>query len=568
MKRAFENSLKRCSTDLCGFWRFAKDENDAGREEKWFLGLPSGEKVYVPSVWNTQMGMLEYEGVCWYQRSFVTEGGALRFCFGAIMTYAEVWLDGDYLGSHYGGFCQFDFIKEAVEAGEHTLTVRVDNSFDRYSIPQATVDWYHYGGITREVCVERLRGVSVLNNKLHYTLSEDYSRAECFFELELYGAEGAGEDTVVASVGEKAVSLAVSVKPGERVTVKTDAFTVDSVRLWSPEEPNLYPINIESSTDGLCDRCGFRHVTVTERGIAINGKVFEVRGVNRHEEHPCFGFAFPESQMQRDIDIIKDLGCNSVRGSHYPNSKTFVDLLDEQGLTFWSEIPIWGCGFGEETLADAAVVERGLDMHREMVKYYYNHPSIIIFGMHNEILTDTDAAVAMSKTYYEYLKAEGGNRIVTYASHLPSVDRCFGYCDIICLNVYYGWYSGPISKWDSFVEEFRERREKLGLSHKPVIFSEFGGAAIYGYHTFDNLRWTEEYQANLLSHCLKLFHRDPMVVGYYVWQFSDIRTSKQMGLNRARSFNNKGLIDEHRRPKLAYLEVRKLNREFKEEENN
>lgn len=110
--------------------------------------------MIVPSMWNNEMGLLKYEGTAWYQKKLYTKGGCLRFCFGGVMAVADVWLDGTYLGNHYGGFCQFDFIVNDVASGEHILTVRVDNRFDEHSIPQTHVDWYHYGGITRDIAVK------------------------------------------------------------------------------------------------------------------------------------------------------------------------------------------------------------------------------------------------------------------------------------------------------------------------------------------------------------------------------------------------------------------------------
>ena len=119
------------------------------------------------------------------------------------------------------------------------------------------------------------------------------------------------------------------------------------------------------------------------------------------------------------------MGCNAIRGSHYPNSKEFVDYLDMHGILFWSEIPIWGGGFSEEALADPIAIERGLDMHREMLKHYYNHPCIIMWGMHNEILTNTKPGLDISNCYYNYLKKNGENRLVVYATNIPMDDICF-----------------------------------------------------------------------------------------------------------------------------------------------
>ena len=567
--RAFEQHKKRERTLLNGFWQFATDAEDRGVAESWYMGLPSSETVSVPSVWNTQLGLLTYEGAAFYQRTFDTDGGTLRFCFGGVMTDATVWLDDMLLGTHYGGFCQFDLIAKDVSAGTHRLTVRADNRFDAHSIPQKRVDWYHYGGICRDVEVERLSGVCTLCAHLEYELAADYAAATYRFVLSLYNAETVEITTpLTLRLGDETVYQgSVTLTAGETVEWRSPEFALNAPRLWDPEDPYLYGIAVETATDGLCDRVGFRSVVVKPDGVYVNGHYVELRGVNRHEEHPDWGFAFPVGLMKRDLDIAKDMGCNTLRGSHYPNSRVFVDMLDERGILFWSEIPIWGCGFSQEALGDPVVVERGLSMHREMVKHYYNHPSIIIWGMHNEIRSDTPEALEMTKRYYTYLKANGGDRIVTYASNRPLDDICMGYADLICLNVYHGWYGGAKKeRWDLFMEEFRDRRKALRLEAKPVVMSEFGAAGLYGHHTFDDIPWTEEYQAELIAYCLELFRGDPMTCGYYVWQFSDIRTCPQAGIDRARGFNNKGLVNEYRKPKAAYHAVKRLYCEFAKKE--
>jgi beta-glucuronidase len=264
----------------------------------------------------------------------------------------------------------------------------------------------------------------------------------------------------------------------------------------------------------------------------------------------------PLGIMLRDVEIIEGAACNAIRGSHYPNHPAFLDLLDERGILFWSEIPIWGHGFTPEQLADERVIERGLNMHKEMVREHFNHPSIILWGMHNEIDSETEAGKNISRIYYEYLKENGGERLVTYASDRQDHDISMEYCDVISLNQYVGWYDGVYRDWDHYLDTMEAHFKANGLN-KPVIMGEFGAAAIYGHHTFDNLKWTEEYQATLVAECIERFYKRGFA-GTFVWQFSDIRTSKEMGLNRARSFNNKGIVNEYRRPKLAYGAVKSI----------
>lgn len=568
MGRLFEEHTLRRWQSLDGAWRMQADPCDRGEQDGYVQGLPDGSFTSVPSVFNLTGGLMDYEGTVYYEKEFTTGGGCLRVVFDGVLTYAGVFLDGRLLGRHSGGFTGFSFLVPGVRAGRHRLTVAVDNRFYADSIPQKKVDWYHWGGIIRSVRVEELRGIAVLSAHLEYTLNEELTAAQAHFTLRLYNAERTEvRDTLTAELdGAEVVSLPLTLAPGESREVTTKDFTVSPVRLWSPETPELYTMTLRTRTDDLTDRTGFRLVEVREGQVLLNHRPVEFRGVNRHEEHPDFGFAFPQSLMRRDLELIRAAGCNAVRGSHYPNSKDFVDLLDETGMLFWSEIPIWGCGFSRETLADPAVVSGGLEMHREMVEQYYNHPSVIFWGMHNEIPSDCAAAVDLTRIYYEFLKKHGGNRLVVYASNVPETDQCLAYGDCICLNIYLGWYGGKLRDWDTYTDRFLAGLCERGFAPRPVIYSEFGAAAIYGCHDDASVLWSEEYQAELLSHCLSVFHRHPAVVGSFVWQFADIRTCLQAGINRARGFNNKGILNEYRKPKLAYHAVKNCYLAFSKEE--
>ncbi len=567
MSRLYREHKIRKTECLDGAWNFVTDPSDIGISEGWYNGF-SGKSTVVPSVWNTKEGLEEYEGASWYSREFYTEGGTLRFVFGSVLTEARVWLDGEFLGSHYGGFCQFELTAREVTAGEHRLTLRVDNRFDSRSIPQSGVDWYHYGGITRSVSVESLEGISVLSARLEYTLTDSLDSAECRAVLLLYNAgEKTESDSINVKLLDKEITVPVTLNPDEKREICTQSFTISDFECWSTDNPRLYTLEISSATDDLYYRVGFRLVEVKSDGVYLNGKRVELLGVNRHEEHPDFGFAFPESLMERDIDIAVNMGCNIIRGAHYPNNPLFLDMLDERGILFYSEIPIWGGGFSESALSDEEVVLRGENMHREMVEHYYNHPSIIIWGMHNEILTETEAGIEMSRRYYSLLKEIGGNRIVTFATNRPLKDECLEYCDIISINMYIGWYGRKDDRWDDFLSAVKARRDALGYSDKPILMSEFGAGAVFGHRSFEGFRWSEEYQAKLISDCIELFHSDSAVCGSLVWHFADART--QFDLTRARGYNNKGVLNEYRHPKAAYFRVAELyNRYLNEAKTN
>ena len=570
MKRLFSEHKKRNVLELSGAWKFLADADCTGKEKGWQNGLPSGQTVIIPSVWNNELGMLNFEGCGWYERAFETEGGTLLLEFESVMSAATVWLDGNEIGSHYGAFTKFEFILKDVAKGLHTLVVRADSRIDKKSFPQRYTDWHNYGGIARDVFAHELNGISILVNHIVYELSQDMRSATVYSELELFNAsDKLLSSSVSVTVGDTTIyNDALTLDGYERRYIKSTPVVMADISLWDTDSPALYDVVAVTDTDDLFDKIGFRHIEVKNGDILLNGRSIELLGVNRHEEHPEWGFAFPAKLMKKDLDLICDMGCNTIRGSHYPNSKIFVDMLDERGILFWSEIPMWGCGFSWEALQDPVIIERGLNMHKEMVRQYYNHPSIIIWGMHNEIDTSQEFTINLTKQYYEHLKKFGGNRLITHASNHPLNDVCMDYNDIVCINIYHGWYNyyggtGSLKDWDKFVLDLKNRLIEKGWFGKPVIMSEFGAAALAGFHThFDTVRWSEEYQRDLIEYCLELFHNTDYMRGTYVWQFCNIRTSPSMDINRVRYFNNKGILDEYRNPKSAYFKIKELYHKY------
>ena len=553
MGRLFKEYDKRQVTSLGGFWRFIEDAERKGEEEKWFNTFPeTAEKMFVPSCWNLKLGKLEYFGAAWYEREIDITSKNSLLEFEGVLSYAKVWLDGEYLGDHYGGYTAFSFLLENIEIGIHRLTVMVDNSADDATLPSDVADWYRYGGIIRDVKLHNLNNTYISKVHISYDLSDNLDSAEVLVKANISSLAGEREENITLKFGDSVV-VEQSVTLGEEKTFEFK-FSADNISLWDIDAPNLYTVKISTSDDDITDRIGFRKIETKENKIFLNGKSIFLKGVNRHEDHPEFGNAFPVSLMQRDLDIIKNLGCNTIRGSHYPNSKEFLDLLDENGILFWSEIPMWG-EQNVETLNKPILLSRALYMHTEMVEQYFNHPSIIIWGMHNEIETTEQIAVTITEKIYNLLKGSDTSRLITYATDRAERDICFKYCDFISINKYFGWYGGGTDAWKGFFDELKVWFKEQGVSEKAVVMSEFGGAALYGNHTFDNIKWSEEYQANLLSESIDAFIESGMVCGTYVWHFADARTIRPV-TDRARGFNNKGILNEYRKPKAAYFTVK------------
>ena len=555
MERIFKEHYLRNTELLNGDWKFAVDKDNVGEDEKWFSNFPADFRfVNVPSCWNLELDLADYFGVAWYSKEFFSEECFLQIEFGAVSGLAKVYLDGELLGEHYGGFSAFKFAKQISE-GYHTVTVRVDASSNKINtIPLQEVDWYHYGGIIRSIEISRFSAPYIARHRVSYKLDDALKNADVKAVVEL--CNPTDTDAVVPvsiRVGESVCECEVSVSAKASATVEKN-FVMNSVCLWDVGAPELYDLVIATDKDDVIDRMGFRKIEARDKQIFLNGKSIFLKGVNRHEEHPDWGFAVPANITKRDIAIIKNLNCNAIRGAHYPQSKTLLDYLDREGILFWSEIPMWG--YSPAALADPLTIERGLTMHKEMVEQYFHHPSIVVWGLHNEIITESNEAYAITKTFSEYVRSQDDSRLITYATYRFDKDICLEFVDFVSLNYYMGWYAGSLDEWNDFIKGIRGKMIEKGVGDKPVVMSEFGCAALAGFDDFAHNKWTMQYQSDFVETVIKLAMQEDGFCGTYVWQFADI--TSDININRARGFNNKGLVSEHRRPKTSYYTVQKL----------
>ena len=555
MERIFKEHFLRSKELLNGDWRFCPDKHNVGIEEKWFESFPENFRyANVPSCWNLELDLHDYFGVAWYSKDFYCEECYLSVEFGAVTGLTRVYLDGEELGEHYGGWTAFDFAKK-VSGGKHTLTVRVDaSSNDLNTIPLQHVDWYHNGGIIRSVEISKYSHAYIKNHRVSYELDDELKNAEVTASCVIFNPfESDEEIDLNFRVGDACLSERVSVPAGQCLEYeKKIAF--ENVTLWDIGAPKLYDVVISTGTDDVIDKIGFRKIEAKDKKIYLNGKSIVFKGVNRHEEHPDWGFAVPANITKRDVDIIKNMNCNIIRGAHYPQSRTLLDYLDREGIMFWSEIPMWG--FTKEALGDPLTLERGLTMHSEMVDQYFHHPSIVIWGLHNEVDTGSKEAYDLTKKFSELIRGKDGSRLITFATDKFFDDICLEFADFVSLNYYYGWYGGTLEKWEPFIKGVRDLMIKKGVGDKPVVMSEFGCAAMQGFDDFGHDKWTMQYQGKFLKTVIDLAFATDGFCGTFVWQFAD--TTSDVNINRARGFNNKGIVTEHRRPKSAYFTVKEL----------
>ncbi len=553
MQHVLENIKKRKKISLDGLWRFAAHDGD------FYRGIPDADEICVPSCWNCTPKYFSYEGVAWYETEIYAESENIRIIFEAVQNECEIYLDGKKIGYHYGGFTEFNIDAFGISKGMHKLCVRVDNTHnDTDTIPLSKCDWFHYGGIARSVYMVSLDGDYIDSFVVKYDLTDDLESAVLNVKAKIFSFEGKETKVSFRLDGEVLAEKTVSISSEE--TIEFLDIKVDGIRLWDIGRGELYTATIETNCDSALENIGFRKIETRGRDIYLNNRKIKLRGINRHDEHPDWGFSIPSSLIKRDIDLIVDMGCNTIRGSHYPNSRFVLDYCDRKGILFWEEIPLWQANQTAETAGEPKIAERGETMLSEMIRRDIHRPCIILWGLHNEINTTCMEGYELTKRYRAAVEKLDKSRLIAFATSFPLEDICLSLCDVACVNAYLGWYDGKTSDWGAFTEKVRKklRAENLEI---PFVMSEFGAGAIYGTHSFDKQIWSEEFQAELLSETLECFTENDDIAGTYVWQFSDVRSSKALELLRPRNFNNKGILNEYRHPKLAYSAVSRIYRE-------
>ena len=546
MIRLFENHKIRNVSELDGLWDFTREDG-------------SKYKLPVPGCWEQHPDMLAFRGKGEYSRTvYIKRSGNIRLEFKGVSHTADVYFDGVKIAHHYNAFTPFSAIVKNVKKGNHEIKVCVDNSFTEDSALHIYNDYYTYGGITRPVALENIADVYV--KCIHFT---PYKRENKWF---------ATIEAVICNVSERDIKAEIcvdiaDVKMCEKIVVeKNSEKTVilenefPNVKSWSDKEPNLYILNAVVSVDGeevddFIERVGFRIVEVKGKYVYLNGKKVRLKGFNRHEDYAVDGCAVTLQHIIQDMDLMQDMGVNALRTCHYPNDERMLDLCDERGIMVWEENHARGLTL--EMMQNPNFERQCKDCIDEMIGNHYNHPSIVIWGIMNECASETPEGREMYRKQFEQIKSLDKTRPTSFASCKYFTDLCFDLVDIVSMNVYSGWYTAePV--------EIRMRKlidwsRTVGGADKPFFITEFGAAAMYGYRDRSLCRWSEDYQAKLIGDTLETYMNEDDISGVFVWQFADCRVTDEKQneadswwSTRARCHNNKGVVDEYRRPKMSY----------------
>lgn len=548
MIRLFETHRVRNTRELDGMWDFEKEGSDKR------YSMP------VPSCWEQHPDLLSYRGKGVYRKKvYLNKKSNIRLEFKGVSHTADVYFDGVKAAHHYNAFTPFSAVIKNAEAGEHEIEVRVSNTFGEHSALHIPNDYYTYGGITRPAALEIIPDVYIKNIK--FIPSVQNGSVKAVTEINICSV--CGEKKTVVLKTELAGRIAeseITIKPDseEKIVFEQD---FDGVDLWSPESPVMYMLSAVlyengEITDDLIERVGFRTVEVKGDKIYLNGERIYLKGFNRHEDYAVDGCAVTLQHMVQDMDMMQEMNANAVRTCHYPNDERFLDLCDERGIMVWEENHARGLVL--EDMQNPNFERQCEDCIREMIENHINHPSIVIWGILNECASETEQGREMYKKQYEQIRSMDMSRPVTSATCRHFTDISLDLPDIVSFNMYSGWYKDcPIDERnDSEIKWIKES----GGDGKPIIVSELGAAAIYGFRDRSRCKWSEERQTDIIRDNLEVYMNDERITGVFIWQFADCRVTEEgeWFATRARCHNNKGVVDEYRRPKLAYDTIKDM----------
>jgi beta-glucuronidase len=558
MSRVFQEHDQRLVTHLDGMWDFvylgSRDPATIDINQ-----LSYDDRMAVPGCFDATPRYKGLRGLAAYRR-WINFQDALthRLVFNGVNHWCKVFLNGKDLGVHIGGFTRFHFDIWDHNPGIHELVVLVDNlmDYDHCPLHLDHFDWYQFGGISRGVELHHLGNTWI--DDLRVT-TVDINPPEIEVSITCVSIEPPGESELkITWDGNTVVEELITLSGSSRNI--TRRIQIPGAGLWSPEAPNLHRLHVRLGNDDVRERIGIRVIRTNGKQLLINDEPTLLMGFNRHEIHPLFGHCQPDALLITDIQQLRDLGCNFVRGSHYPQDLRFLDLCDEVGICVWDEAIGWQ--HTAEHLTDPVFMDAQKRHINEMIRSAANRPSVIMWGLLNESHSHDNRNIQAYAELIEYIRGVDPTRPVTYASNHPFDDLCFDLVDIISINTYPGWYFGDISEMPDIVDGILDYLDnQLGTS-KPIIISEIGAGAIPGWRDEHEGRWTEQYQARLIEDVIRhLFMDRQRVSGLCIWLYNDFRTNDNV--MRPRGFNNKGVVDEYRRPKMAYQVVKNLYRRLR-----
>lgn len=581
-----KTTLTRRRISMDGMWKFHLDERSVGENEGWIDGIPGEEMIPVPASFQdfyTEKDIREYTGDFWYETDFFVpgewEGREILLRFGAATHRAGVYVNGILITEHEGGFLPFSADVTTVVRYDsyNKVVVKVNNELNCTNIPcgetstlpngkkmsKPYFDFFNYAGLQRSVYLLAVPRESVVDFDLDYAIHG--KNAEVSYQ--------------VRTNGEHAVQLELLDAEGSCVAQKDGkegVLYVENAHLWQVRNAYLYRLRIrimdgEELIDEYEQEIGIRTVKVEGTDILINGEPVYLKGFGKHEDSDIVGRGFSIGIMKRDFELMKWIGANSFRTSHYPYSEEIYQMADREGFLIIDEVPAVGmfqslmnfmeASTGKQTAffekeTTPVLLKAHLRAIEEMITRDKNHPSVIAWSLLNEPETTNEAAVPYFKEVFDFAnKLDMQKRPRTFAlimNSLPDTCKCYQFSDIIALNRYYGWYMKGGYEICVAEELFRKEMNawKEKKLNKPFIFTEYGADTLASEHKLPSVMWSQEYQDEYLKMTHEVFDSYDFIKGEQIWNFADFQTTE--GIMRVNG-NKKGVFTRQRQPKdIAY----------------
>ena len=514
--------------------------------ENWTFTKPGNAPIPVrlPHTWNAQDGQDGgndyWRGTAVYEKEFFRPDwfGEIVLEFAGAAMSADVFVNGAQLAHHDGGYSTFRVnITDALVPGNNKVTVSVDNSENDRVYPQKA-DFTFYGGLYRdvqllllppehfEVCKDGTPGIKV-------TPVVKGSAAEVTVETWQNG-----EGTVSFRFGDE-VYTAESRNGHASVT-----FPIENVHLWDGvNDPYLYSIEAQFGEDVIAARFGCRSFSFDpDKGFLLNGHSYPLRGVSRHQDFLGVGNAITLQEQTLDMELIREIGANTIRLAHYQHAQEFYDLCDEYGMIVWAEIP-----YITEHMPNGR--QNTLDQMRELITQCYNHPSIVCWGLSNEVAVHgiTEDLMQNHILLNDLCHEMDKTRPTTMAHPfmLEHESPLIQIPDIGSYNLYFGWYMGTLEQNDSFFDEYHEKYPKRIMG-----FSEYGADANVRFQTAhpEQGDYSEQYQCLYHESLLGTIRRHPWMWATHLWNMFDFAADGR-DEGGAHGLNQKGLVTFDRKIK-------------------
>ena len=577
-----EQSQERSKVNINKEWLYlendSQDLNEVQNASNWVA-------INLPHTWNNEDATDVEPGyrrnASWYKKNITIDAIDKNLLYqlyfeGANIT-TKVYVNGKDAGGHIGGYLGFNIdITEYITSGKNEVLVRVDNSYNPEIIPSQKSDFFIFGGITRDVWllktpknhIENLKMITPVVSKEQASLkikalvinSEDISGLN--LQAELFDPSG-----------EKVATKSISVLNSE---TEIDFDTIKNPELWDTENPNLYEVKVsliqnDKTLDAVSDKIGFRWFEFKHYGpFYLNGKRLLLRGTHRHEEHAGVGAAMSNKQHREDMESIKEMGANFVRLAHYPQDPEIYKACDELGLLVWDEIPWSRGGVGNDVWKTNTK-----NQLKEMIAQNYNHPSIIIWSLGNEMYwlpdfeygDDTEKMNAFLTELNDMAHQMDPSRKTAIRKYYEGADIV----DVFSPSIWSGWYSGSYKSYQKAIDTYKKE-------YKHFIHAEYGGSSHVGRHSENPITgegkiqsdgweeaivqtdvaniaqigdWSENYIVDLFDWHLRISETDSTFVGNIQWAFKDFGTPLRPE-NDIPYINQKGLVDRNGNPKDAY----------------